>query len=168
MPETYWARWLDSFAARDRLHHVNGDGGMQRWSVDSPRSYKASALNPSSAGAYRIWPLIPLDNNPYKCRILAQPLGSRRPPANWGTVVTPLQFLARTLLTPVVGAYVDDVSPREINYLARSGFCAPKHLCAQLGFTTSGRKGRPPSASMRFLGAEVSLLKNATCATNGR
>ena len=61
----------------------------------------------------------------------------------------------------MVGAYVDDVFCSESSYLARFGFWAFKRLCALLGFITSGRKGQTPSAIMHFIGADVSLLKNA-------
>ena len=78
-----------------------------------------------------------------------------------GRVVTFLRFLARGLLSLVVGAYVDDVFCSESNYLVRSGFWAFKRLCSILGFITSDRKDQRPSASMHLLGDEVALLGKA-------
>ena len=143
---------------------------MEQWSVDFPHAYKTIALHPSSTEAAQICFLNHVDNRPCKCRILAQPFGSRRAPANWGRMVTFLQFSVRDLLSLAAGAYVVDVFFSESKVLARSGFWAFKRLCALLGFNTSGRKGQPPSASMHLLGAEVSLLSGAICtrATDAR
>ena len=161
MPETYCPQGIDSFVALTRLQHVNNDGELKQWSVDFSLAYKTIALHPSSSEVANICFLNPADYRPYKCRILVQPFGSRRAPANWGRVVTFPQFLARRLLSLVVGAYVDDVFCSESSYLAKSGFWASKRLCALLGFVTSDRKGQPPSAKMHLLGAEVTLLKQA-------
>ena len=97
-PETYCPQGLDSFVSLARLHHVGGAGDLEQWSVDPPRAYKTIAIRPSSSEADRICFLDHVDNRPYKCRILARPLGSRRAPANWGRVATALQFSARRLL----------------------------------------------------------------------
>ena len=51
----------------------------------------------------------PFNNRPYKSRILAQPFGSRRAPANWDRVATFIQFVALKLLCLAVGALVEDV-----------------------------------------------------------
>ena len=75
--------------------------------------------------------------------------------------MTFLQFLARSLLSLVVGAYVDDVFCSGSSFLAKSGFWASKRLCPLLGFNTSDRKDQIPAARMHLLGAEVTLLKNA-------
>ena len=170
MSETYCPQGLDSYVALTRLQRINDDGELKQWSVDFAHAYKTIALHPSSSEVSNIRFLNPADDRAYKCRILAQPFGSRRAPANWGRVVTFLQFLARRLLSLVVGAYVDDVFCAESIYLAKSGFWAPKRLCALLGFVTSDRKDQPPSAKMHLLGAEVTLLKQATQknATAGR
>ena len=170
MSETYCPQGLDSFVALTRIQHVNGAKDLKQWSVDFPHAYKTIALHPSSSEVANICFLNPVDNQPYKCQILVQPFGSRRAPANWGRVVTFLQFLARRLLSLVVGAYVDDVFCSEGGFLAKSGFWAFKRLCAILGLITSDRKDQPPSTSMHLLGAEVTLLKQAirTSATTER
>ena len=129
MSETYRPQGIDPFVALTRLHHTNGAVNLKQWSVDFSHEYKTIALHPSSSDAAHICFLNPADNRMYKCRILAQPFGSRREPANWGRVVTFLQFLARTLLPTVVGAYVDDVFCSEDRVLARSGFGLP-NACA--------------------------------------
>ena len=99
-----------------------------------------------------------------------QPFGSRRAPANWGRGVAFLQFLARKLLSLIVGAYVEDVFCSEFCAIAKSGFWAPKRLCALLGFNTSDRKDQRPSTRMHLLGAEVSRFDNSirTRATDER
>ena len=170
MSETYCPQGLDSFVALTRIQHVNGAKDLKQWSVDFSHAYKTIALHPSSSEVANICFLNPVDNQPYKCQILVQPFGSRRAPANWGRVVTFLQFLARRLLSLVVGAYVDDVFCSEGGFLAKSGFWAFKRLCAILGLITSDRKDQPPSTSMHLLGAEVTLMKQAirTSATTER
>ena len=124
MSEIYFRQGLDSFVALTRLQHVNGSEDLKQRSVDFPHAYKTIALRPFSAEASRICFLNPVDNRPYKCRILAQPFGSRMALANWGRVVTFLQFLARMLLSIAVGEYVDDVFGSESSFLAKSGFWA--------------------------------------------
>ena len=167
MSEIYCPPGLDSFVALTRLQHINNDGELKQRSVDFPHAYKTIALHSPSSEVANICFLNPVDDRPYKFRILAQPFGSRRAPANWGRVVTSLQFLARRLLSLVVGAYVDDVFCSESSFLAKSRFWAFKRLCALLGFITSDRKDQPPSAKMHLLGADVTLLEHAaqTCAT---
>ena len=100
--------------------------------------------------AGRIFSINPLDNRPYKSRILAQPFGSRRAPANWGRVVTFLQFSARVLPSLVVGAYAGDVFLRREQLPRTIGFLAFKRLFSLLGFNTSDRKNKHPSAAMRI------------------
>ena len=119
---------VDSFVALARLQHINGAEGLKLRSVDCPHAYKTIAQRPSSSEAAHICFLNPVDNRPYESRILAQPFGSRRAPANWGRGVTFLQFLARRLLPLVMGAYVDDVFCSESNYMAKSGFRVFKRL----------------------------------------
>ena len=170
MSETYCPQGLDSFDALTRLQHVNGATDLKQWSVDFSHAYKTIALDPSSSEAANICFLNPVDSRPFKSKILVQPFGSRRDPANWGRVVSLLQFLARRLLSLVVGAYVDDVFCSESSLLVRSGFWAFKRLCALLGFVTSDRKDQRPSMKMHLLGAEVTLLEQAirTSATTER
>ena len=109
MSGTYVPQGLDSFVALTRTQHINGADDVKEWSVDFAHAYKTIALPPSSSEVAHIFFLNPVDNRPYKSRILAQPFGSRRSPANWGRVATFLQFLARGLLSLVVGGYVGDV-----------------------------------------------------------
>ena len=105
MTETYCPQWMDSFVALTLLRRSDGAGDLKQWSVDLPHAYKTIANPPpSSSEAAHICFLNPVDNRPYKCRILAQPFGSRRAPANWGRVVVSIQFLALRLLSLVAGA----------------------------------------------------------------
>ena len=170
MTETYCPQGIDSFVSLTRIQCANGASDLKQWSVDFSHAYKTIAIHPSSSEAAHICFLNPTDNRHYKCRILVQPFGSRRAPANWGRVVVFVQFLDRKLLSLVVCAYVDDVFCSESNYLIRSGFWAFKRLCSILGFVTSDRKDQHPSSSMHLLGAEVSLLANAirTRSSDGR
>ena len=157
---TYFAEMLDSFVASTRLHRVEGDEDMGQRDVDFPHAYETITLHPSSPKAGRICVLRPVDNRPLRCRILAQPFGSRRAPANWRKFATFLQFPARMLPPLSVGAYVDDVRLTESCRLAESEFWWPKRLRASLqGRATLHRKDRIPSKSMRLLGADVALLK---------
>ena len=94
-------------------------------------------------------------NPAYKARVLVQPFRSRRDPANWGRVVTFLQFAAGELLQVATGAFVDDVFCVEEHRLAMSGFPAFKQLCEIIGAPTSNKKDRPPAAWMVLLGADV-------------
>ena len=170
MSETYCPQSPDSSVALTRLQNIDGADGLKQWSVDFPRAYKTIALHPSSSEDAYISFLNTIDNRPYKSRILAQPFGSCRAPANWVRVATFLQFLARVLLSLAVGAYVEDVYCSESNYSAKSGFWDFKRMCSLLGPNASGSKDQPHSAAMHLLGAEVALLKNAirTRATDDR
>ena len=170
MSETYCPQGIDSFVALLKIQHKHGAHDLKQWSVDFSHAYKTIAIHPSSSEAAHICFLNPTDNRHYKCRILVQPFGSRRAPANWGRVVVFVQFLDRKLLSLVVCAYVDDVFCSESSFLPRSGFWAFNRLCSLIGLNTSGRKGQPPSIRMHLLGADVTLLKNAvrTSATRER
>ena len=106
--ETYCPQDLDSFAALTRLQTMHGADQLRAWSLDFSHAYKTIALHPNSSEAAYICFIDPIDNLPYKSKILAQPFGSRRAPANWGKVVTFIQFVARRLLHLMVGAFVDD------------------------------------------------------------
>ena len=76
MAETYFPHGIDSFVALTRLHRANAAEDLKQCSVDFPHAYKTIAIHPSSSEAARICFLNPADNRPYKCRILAQPLGA--------------------------------------------------------------------------------------------
>ena len=127
------------------------------WSVDFSNAYKTIELNKDPEEASHICFSNPTNNRPYKARVLAQPFGSRRGPANWGRVVTFLQFSAGELLRVTTGAFVDDVFCVESHRLAMSGFRAFKQLCLLIGFPTADRKDQPPSTGDVLLGADVSL-----------
>ena len=114
-------------------------------------------LNQAPREASYISFINPNNNKPYKARFLVQPFGSRRAPANWGRVVTFLQFVACELLYVTTGAFADDVFCVESHRIATSGFWAFKQLCEITGFPTSPKKDQPPSTRMVLLGAEVSL-----------
>ena len=76
-----------------------------------------------------------------------------------GGILPPV--LVCTVLSLAVGARVGDVFRSESSFLVKSGSRAFERLCALLGFFASDRKGRKPSTSMRFLGADGTLLKQA-------
>ena len=156
--ETYCPEDLDSFVAIARLQHHHGARNLKAWSVDFSHAYKTIALHPDSTDAAFICFTNPNDNLPYKSRILVQPFGSRRAPANWGRVVTFIQFAALRLLNLVVGAFVDDVFCAEGAKIAKSGFWAFKQLCILLGFLTSNKKDQPPSTGITLLGADVTIF----------
>ena len=106
-----------------------------------PLRVKTIALDPSWSEAANICFLNPVDNRPYKSKIIAQPSGGRRAPANCGWVVYFLQFLACRLLSLAVGDYLDDVFCSESSLLARSGFWAFGRLCARTRFRRLGPQG---------------------------
>ena len=118
--ETYCPQDLDSFAAR--LQTMHGTHQLRAWSLDFSHAYKTISLHTDSSEAAYICIINPGDNRPYKSKILAQPFGSRRAPANWGRVVTFIQFLAYRLLRLTVVEFADDVYCTESAKLARSGF----------------------------------------------
>ena len=105
---------------------------------------------------YHICRFNPKNKRMYKARVLAQPFGSRRSPANWGRVVTFLQFVAGGILHVSTCAFAYDVFCVESRRLEMSGFRAPKQLCELIGFPTSKKKGQPPSAGMFLHGSDVS------------
>ena len=107
----------------------------------------------------------PKTNTPHNARILVQPFGRSRAPANWGRVVTFVQFLAKRLLFLALGAFVDDVYCAEPASLATSGFRAFERLADLLGFPASDKKDQPPNTSLVLLGALISIDKESFCAS---
>ena len=79
------------------------------WPLDFPNAYKTIGLNAAPKDASHICLAKPANKRLYKARVLVQPFGSRRAPANWGRVVTSLQFVADEILHVATGAFVDDV-----------------------------------------------------------
>ena len=140
-----------------RLRHMYGAKKLRMWSVDFPNAYKTIELNKASREAAHVCFINPTNGRPCKARVLAQPFGSRRAPANWGRVLTSLQFVARELLLVNTGSFADDVFGVEARRIAASGFWAFKQLCDLIGFPTSTKQDQPPSERMVLLGAEVSL-----------
>ena len=118
--ETYCPQGIDSFVAMSRLQVSQGADQLRAWSLDFSHAYKTIALHPGSAEAAIICFINPSDNLPYRSQVLVQPFGSRRAPANWGRVVTFIQFLALELFYLPVGAFVDDVYCAEDNSIANS------------------------------------------------
>ena len=127
------------------------------WSVDFSNAYKTIGINKESEEAAHICFINPTNNRPYKARVLVQPFGSRRAPANWGRVVTFLQFVAGEILRVTTGAFVDDVFCVESHRIAMSGFWAFKQLRLLIGSPTSDKKDQPPSTEAVLLGADVSI-----------
>ena len=116
--------------------------------VDFPNEYKTIALREASNDAATVCYINPEDNKPYKARILVQPFGSRRAPANWGRVVTFIQFIAREILSLAVAAFVDDVFCDEPASAQTSGFWAFKRLSGLIGFFTSDKKDQRPTTAL--------------------
>ena len=129
--------------ALTRLRTKHGADHLRAWSLDFSHAYKTIALHPNSSDASYICFINPTDNRPYKSKILVQPFGSRRAPANWGRVVTFIQFLAFRLLHIVVGAFVDDVYCAESAKLSGSSFWAD---------TVGTAAARTSAASRRVMG----------------
>ena len=142
-----------------------GGSDFRAWSVDFPNAYKTIGLHDSSLEAATVCFAHPDTNAPYKARILVQPFGSRRAPANWGRVITFIQFLSMELLALKVGAFADDVYCAEPNSLAKSGFWAPKQSTGPLGLHTSDRKDQPPRKDIVLLGALIAIGTESFCAS---
>ena len=102
--DTYCPQYLDTLVAHVRALAKLGVSDFRAWSVDFPNAYKAIGLHESSLEAATICLVDPGTNVPHKARILVQPFGSRRAPANWGRVVTFIQFPAKELQALTVGA----------------------------------------------------------------
>ena len=135
------------------------------WPVDFPNAYKLISLNASSSIAPHICFLNPTGRSPYRDKASVQPFVSRRALGNWGRVATFLQFAARGLSLPTLGAFVDDVYFAESAKAANSGFRAFKQLGSILGFNTSTKKDQPPETQMVLLRADVSLRDERAQAT---
>ena len=155
--DAYFPQDLDTLVAHVRTLAKLGGSDFKAWSVDFSNAYKTIGLHESSVGAATVCFVNPTTNAPYKARILVQPFGSRRAPANWGRVVAFIQFLASELLTLTVGTFAGDVYCAEPASLAQSGFWAFKQLAGLLGFPTSDRKYQPPSKDIVLLGATISI-----------
>ena len=102
----------------------------------------------------------PAAKHPYMTCILVQPSGGHRTPANWGGVSAFLQFLARRLLSSVVGAFVEDVYFVDPNANAASGFCSFNQLCELLRPNTSRKDVRPHTSRTHLLDADVSIAES--------
>ena len=131
--DTYCPQDLDMFMVLARLQHRYGAKKLRMWSVDFSNAYKTIGLNKASREAAHICFTNPTSGRPYKARVLVQPFGSRRAPANWGRVVTFLQFVARELLLVNTGAFVDDAFGVKEDRIATSGFLLFKQLCDLIG-----------------------------------
>ena len=161
VPDAYCPESLDVSAAMARTFAEAGSTDLKARSVDFSNAYKAIGLHTDSDNAATVCFARPRDNKPFKAKILAQPFGSSRAPANWGRVVTFIQFLAMRLLTLIVASYVDDIFCCEPTATCASGFWAFKALTRLLGFHTSDEKGQTPAYQVYLLGAVVELSK--TC-----
>ena len=159
--ETFPPQDLDSFVAQTRLQISHGSDHLAAWSLAFSHAYKAIALRPNSAVAAHIFLINHAGNRPYTARILVQPFGSMRAPANWGLAVTFIQFVARKLIYLDVGAFAGDVYCAENVRIVNAGFWAFKQLCRLVGFNTSDKKDHAPSGDISLLGAEVYLLCDA-------
>ena len=122
-----------------------------------PNAYKAIGLQYKSSFASAVCFARPYDNKPSRARILAQPFGSCRAPANLGRVVAFFQFLASRLLTLVIASYAGDIFCCEHSAAFASGFWASKSLAELLASPTSDKKDQPPPRDIYLLGAAVSL-----------
>ena len=102
-------------------------------SVDFPNAYQTIGLRHDSRDVALVCFVDPCANAPHKARILAQPCGCRRAPANWGRVVAFRQFTARRLFNLSAGEFVDDVYCAEPAQIPPGGIWAPKRLFQLLG-----------------------------------
>ena len=163
--DTYFPQSLGTLVAQVRTIAKLGASDFKAWSVDFPNAYKTIGLRESSKGASSVCFVNPHTNAPRKARILVQPFGSSRSPANWGRVVTSIQFLAKELLALVAGAFAGDVYGAEPTCAAASGFWAFKRLSWLLGFPTSDKKDQPPCTNLGLLGALISIDRGSFCAS---
>ena len=162
--DTYCPHGIDTLVAKTQTLPKIGDTDCREWSVDFSDSYKTIGIHETSREAATVCFVHPHDNVPYKARILAQPFGSGRAPANWGRVVTSIQFLARQLLTLTVGAFFDDVYRAEPASEETSGFGGSKQLDGPIGFPTSEKKDHRPNKNIVLHGAQNSLGSTSFCA----
>ena len=141
-----------------------GAGDIKAWSADFPNAYKTIALRDASNDAATVCFTNPDDNKPYEARILVQPFGRRRAPANWGMVVTFVQFLACELLSLTVAAFVGDVFCDEPASASTIGRWAFKRLEALIGFLAYDKKGEKPTSALPILGDHVAIGDTSFCA----
>ena len=149
-----------------------GVGALKAWPVDFPKRIQNNFWREASNDAATVCLFNPDDNEPYKARILVQPFGRRRAPANWGRAVTFIQLMACELLTLTVAALVGDVFCDEPASEETIGFRAFKRLEELIGFLTSDKKDRPTTALL-LLGAQVAiggyiLLRRCTTGARGQ
>ena len=161
---TYSPQDLDTLVAHVRPLAKLGASDFRALSVDFPNAYKTIVIRESSKEEATAFSVGPNTNVPHKAQILAQPFGSSRFPANWGGVVTSIQFIAKELLALTVGAFADDVYCAEPLGAAMSGLRASKRLAKLLGPPTSDKKDQPPNNSLPLLGSVVKLSGQSFCA----
>ena len=149
--DTYCPENLDTLVAQARTVANLGQGNLKARSVDFPNGYKTIGIRGKSKDAATVCFARPDGNKPFKARILSQPFGSRRAPANWGRVATCCQFLASRLLTLVVAAYAGDIFCCEPPATFTSGFRAFEALAKLLGPPTSDRKDHPHTGNIYLL-----------------
>ena len=87
--DTYCPQDLDMFMALARLQQKCGATNLRMWPLYFPNAYKTIGLNEASWEAAHICFTNPANNRPYMARVLVQPFGSRRSPANWGGLLRP-------------------------------------------------------------------------------
>ena len=122
------------------------------------------ASHDASKDAATVCFINPDDNKPYKARILAQPFGGRRAPANWGMVATFIQFLACERLSLTVSAFVGDVFRSEPASAETSSFWSFKRIAELVGFPTSDKQGQHPTTALHLLGDQVAIGSTSFCA----
>ena len=155
--DTYCPQDLDTIVSQSRLLTSLWEVVLQAWSVGFSNAYKTIGLRETSYEAAVVCVANPVTKVPHKAQILAQPFGSRRAPANWGRVVSFIQFVALRLFRLSVGSFVDDVYCSEPASTISSGFWVFKRLYQLLGFPTSDRKDQPPTREFVLLGALIAI-----------
>ena len=163
--DTYSPQDLATLVAQVRSLARLGASDFMAWSADFANAYKTIGLREPPNDASAVCFVNPHTNAPHKACISVQPFGSSRAPANWGRVVTFIQFLAKELLPLTAGAFVDAVYCAEPTSVAASGFWDFKRLAGLLGFPTPDKKDRPPSTNLVLLGALISIDKESFCAS---
>ena len=155
--DTYCPEDIDKLVADVRSLAKLGASDFRAWSVGFSHANKTIGLQESPKEAATICFAEPTTNIAHESRILVQPFGSRRSPANWGRVATFTQSVAKELLALTVGAFVCNVYCGEPRNAASSKFRAFETLAKLLGFPTSDKKGQPPSKELVLLGALIRL-----------
>ena len=82
--DTYGPHDLDTLVANVRALAKLGATDFRAWSFDFSNAYKTIGLHESPKEASTVCFADPYTNVPHKARILVQPFGSSRAPANWG------------------------------------------------------------------------------------